>query len=145
MIVGKCLCGDVEFVCNLESNPLKIYQCHCSLCKKQTGSSANSATIISATNFKWTHEGSIKTWQKDTGYNSHFCDNCGSPVPNLFAKKYYWIPVGLLELNNDKDFVQVAVDFCLSAKSSWHKTNEDSVKFEKSPNLDTILKLLGTG
>jgi hypothetical protein len=59
-------------------------------------------------------------------------------------KKYYWIPVGLLELNNDKDFVEVAGDFCLSAKSSWQKTNEDSEKFEKSPNLETILKLLET-
>ena len=34
---GKCLCGDVQFFSEIRTDPFKIYQCHCSLCKKQSG------------------------------------------------------------------------------------------------------------
>ena len=41
---GKCLCGQVAFEI-LGAVP-KLYQCHCSLCRKQGGSTSNTATIV---------------------------------------------------------------------------------------------------
>jgi hypothetical protein len=35
---GECLCGDVEF--EIKGDLPNLYQCHCSLCRKVTGSSA---------------------------------------------------------------------------------------------------------
>ena len=63
-MLGKCLCGDIEFSVDIQTDPFKIYQCHCSLCKKQSGSSANSATIIEATHFKWIKSDNIKLGKK---------------------------------------------------------------------------------
>ena len=60
-MLGKCLCGDIEFSVDIQTDAFKIYQCHCSLCKKQSGSSANSATIIEATHFKWIKSDNIKS------------------------------------------------------------------------------------
>ncbi|WP_373272041.1 GFA family protein, partial [Vibrio parahaemolyticus] len=48
---GNCLCGEVSFELSGELPP--IYQCHCSLCRKVSGSSSNSALIVEASNFKW--------------------------------------------------------------------------------------------
>lgn len=46
---AKCLCNAVEFEV---SGPLPVlYQCHCALCLKQSGSTSNTATIVSLENF----------------------------------------------------------------------------------------------
>ncbi len=139
MVVGKCLCGNIEFSCQLNDSRMKIYQCHCSLCKRQSGSSSNSATIIRSEYFHWIKNESIKFWQKDSGFTSHFCGNCGSSVPNVLADVYYWIPVGLLEMKAE---VQVVANFCLSTKSSWHEISKSSENFDELPDFEAILKLL---
>ena len=141
-MLGKCLCGDVQFFSEIRTDPFKIYQCHCSLCKKQSGSSSNSATIIEATHFKWIKHDTIKKWQKNTGFSSHFCTNCGCPVPNSFADKYYWIPVGLLEFDMGLIDTKVVANFCLSSKSSWHSINTESNNFDTLPEFKDILQLL---
>lgn len=141
-MLGKCLCGDIEFSVDVQTDPFKIYQCHCSLCKKQSGSSANSATIIEAAHFNWIKNDTIKSWQKETGFSSHFCANCGCPVPNAFADKYYWIPVGLLAFDNKAVVIEVVANFCLNSKSSWHRINTESNNFKVLPDFKTILELL---
>ncbi len=150
-MLGKCLCGDIEFAVEIPTDPIKIYQCHCSLCKKQSGASANAATIIKAAQFEWLKKDAIKQWQKQTGFSAHFCANCGCPVPNALANKYYWIPVGLLELDTSLA-VEVVANFCLSSKSSWHRIDLDSAyvnsgnteanNFDELPSFKTILTLL---
>ena len=69
---GKCLCGSVEF--EVTGNFPKLYQCHCSLCRKQGGSLSNTATIVGAENFHWlSGQEHISSWVKDTGFRSDFC------------------------------------------------------------------------
>ena len=146
MLTGKCLCGDIEFACDIDTNPLKIYQCHCTLCKRQSGSSSNSATIIPTTDFKWIKNDTIKSWQKKTGFSSHFCANCGVPVPNLFTpspnEQYYWIPVGLLDIDGHTDNVKVVANFCLNSKSSWHQIDSEAENFAELPEFKKLLELL---
>ena len=94
---GKCLCGTVEF--ELSGDIPNLYQCHCSLCRKVTGSSANAAFRIAFDQFAWI-KGSekISEFVSQGGFKSHFCTTCGSPLPNLTANdSAYWVPVGLLE------------------------------------------------
>ena len=143
MVKGSCLCGNIEFACEFDRSPIKIYQCHCTLCKKQSGSSSNSATIIAIERFKWISNEGIKVWQKSTGFTAHFCENCGCGVPNKFADKYYWIPIGLLDfVSESQDKVIVVAHLCLSTKSSWHGLNEAAEQFEALPELQQLLALL---
>jgi hypothetical protein len=48
---GSCLCGDVEF--EILGRLPKLYQCHCSLCRKQSGAASNAATIVDAHQMNW--------------------------------------------------------------------------------------------
>lgn len=48
---GACLCGAVAF--SIKGIKPKLYQCHCSLCRKVTGSSANAAMWINHEHFDW--------------------------------------------------------------------------------------------
>lgn len=120
--------------------PVKIYQCHCTLCKKQSGSSSNSATIIQTERFEWLAGGGyIRTWKKETGFNAHFCGQCGSPVPNEFAGEYIWIPVGLLDIKNE---VKVVANLCLNSHASWHILSEHAEKFEETAEFNELMSLL---
>lgn len=48
---GQCLCKAVQF--NIEADSIGIYQCHCSECRKITGSASNSSCIVPASQFYW--------------------------------------------------------------------------------------------
>jgi len=48
-MIGKCLCGEIQF--EIKGELPHLYQCHCLLCRKQGGSSANAATFIHESKF----------------------------------------------------------------------------------------------
>jgi len=136
---GKCLCGDVQF--ELFGDVPNLYQCHCSLCQKQGGSSANAATIIHENQFSWKlGEGNISYFKKSTGFTSDFCSNCGSPVPNcLRDTEYYWVPAGLLE---DNIGLEVVAHICTSSKANWEEISTKGKQYDEMPNLDELNNVL---
>lgn len=136
---GKCLCGLVEF--DVEDTLPRLYQCHCSLCQKQGGSSSNTATIVNAENFRWlSGQERITSWVKDTGYRSDFCSKCGSPVPNpLRSSPYYWVPVGLLD---DGQQLEIAAHLFVGSKASWDVIASTGEQYETAPELSELIRLL---
>ena len=113
---GSCLCGKVKFLINKDIHTM--YHCHCSLCRKQSGTGANSATLVSETLFEWVSGiNFIGTFKKDSGFTSCFCISCGSPVPNNVGNSpFIWIPLGLL---NEMPVIKRRLGFCLNSKSNW--------------------------
>jgi len=135
---GSCLCGSVAFaVSGMGSN---IYQCHCSLCRKQGGSASNSGTIVPFEKLEWTKgREHINSWVKETGFRSDFCSRCGSVVPNPFrGKNYYWVPVGALE---DAPF-NIVANLYIDSKASWGVVAATGEKFGTRPELDALIELL---
>lgn len=113
---GSCLCGNIEF--ELDGDRFKLYQCHCSLCRKQGGSTSNTATVVPKDKFRWLRgTESIRSWTKPTGFRSDFCGTCGSPVPNPLRKlPCYWVPAGLLD---DTGTLEVVAHFCVASRPAW--------------------------
>lgn len=137
-IKGNCLCGSVEFI--VSDITKNIYQCHCTLCRKQGGSASNSGAIVPVENVTWIKgEDEITCWRKETGFSSNFCRHCGSPVPNrLRGMDYYWIPVGTLE---DAPF-QIAANLYLDSKASWGVVAPTGERFETMPEVNDFIALL---
>ncbi len=94
---GRCLCDAVSF--EVRASALKLYRCHCTLCRRQSGTASNCAAIVDAADFAWVSgAGQIRSWRKATGYRSDVCGVCGSPVPNpLESRAAFWVPAGLLD------------------------------------------------
>lgn len=136
---GSCLCGEIEF--QLTGNPTKIYQCHCSLCRKQGGSSSNSSILVEGNNFRWiSGQEKISSYVKPTGFRSDFCSRCGSPVPNpLRTTSYYWVPAGLLD---DDVGLEVAVHLFVGSRASWDKTSSGVPQYETMPRLSEFFELM---
>lgn len=138
-IKGQCLCGKVEF--QLRGKLPHLYQCHCSLCRKVTGSSANAALIVDSDQFAWVGgEEQVKEFATDSGFKSHFCTNCGSPLPNLTASDTaWWIPVGLLD---DSDALQLAAHLYVGSKAAWDVVAQRGQHFEEMPGREELRQLL---
>ncbi len=127
---GECLCGAVKF--EIAGELPNLYQCHCSLCRKATGSNANAATLVHQENFKWiSGQENITSFQKATDYRSDFCSVCGSPTPNpLRNSNLMWIPAGLLTGDIDAEIV---VHFHMASSASWDKDSEHCIRLEADP------------
>lgn len=126
---GSCNCETVRFEVLVNNNGL--YQCHCKLCQKQSGSTSNTATIVREENFRWlSGENSITHWQKDSGFTAHFCHQCGCPVPNrLRGSEFFWVPMGLV----DDEALVIEAHLCCSSKASWDNIVDDAEKYEEMP------------
>lgn len=139
-IQGRCLCGKVSFEI---SGPMpRLYQCHCSLCRKQSGAASNAATIVEERHFRWlSGQDQIKSWVKDSGYRTDFCSCCGSPVPNpLRDLLYYWVPAGLLD---ETEGLEVAAHLSLDSKAAWDIIPQgDARHYAKVPDMMDLLNLL---
>lgn len=136
---GSCLCGDITF--DVEDSARGLYQCHCTLCRKQGGSASNTAMIVEAAQFRWlTGEERISSYVRPTGFRSDFCARCGSPVPNpLRSTPYYWVPAGLLDDGAD---LKVIAHLFVGSKAHWDAIGPGAAQYETMPNLPTLVALL---
>ena len=136
---GKCLCGGVSF--SLSGELPNLYQCHCSLCRKVTGSSANAAFRVDRDQFSWNSgEDLIQEYQSETGFKSHFCSRCGSPLPNLTAlDSAWWVPVGLLEGDQG---LQVGAHVFVGSRAGWDVVADSGQQFDEMPDADALSTLL---
>lgn len=139
---GRCLCGAVEF--EVIGRVPHLYQCHCELCRKQSGAASNAATIVNADQLHWRSGAElIRTWVKATGFRSDFCSICGSPVPNLLREKpYYWVPAGLLEEAAD---LKVVTHLYIGSKAPWEPEPTSGTQHHEMSSLEQLIKELRQG
>lgn len=137
---GKCLCGQIEFeVFGVLPN---LYQCHCSLCKKATGTSSCSALVVDLDKLKWVAgEDKIKSFTKENGFRTDFCSDCGSPVPNkMNVGDYMWIPAGVLE---GKIGSRIGAHIFKGNMAEWEDEIADCISLDGGPgNLDEFMRSL---
>ncbi|MEX1993602.1 MAG: GFA family protein [Steroidobacteraceae bacterium] len=118
-----------------------LYQCHCSLCRKQGGSVSNTGLIVAAGKFRWVAGAElISRWQRSSGFRSHFCSRCGSPVPNpLRDTGYIWVPSGLLEGDGP---LEISAQLYVESKAPWAKLPSGVRLFDSAPDLKELIGLL---
>lgn len=136
---GTCLCGSIAF--EVRHPPRKLYQCHCSLCRKQSGAASNAAFIVPSENLVWrAGQHLISSYTKPSGFRSDFCSRCGSPVPNpLRSTPHVWVPVGLLE---ESSSLTVAMHLFVSSKASWEQAPTSGTLHEGMPAFEELLDAL---
>ncbi len=98
-IHGGCICGAVKF--EIDPPFAKMVHCHCSRCRKGTGTGHATNLLVAPEQLRWTLGEekitryllpSAKSWGK------WFCGNCGCPVPRLTRNgKMVVAPAGSLD------------------------------------------------
>lgn len=133
MIRGSCLCGGVTFELAFVSGPFEL--CHCSRCRKVSGSAYMAAVGVRRENFRFvsgqdlvrTYEASVV--EAPPAYRVCFCSKCGCCVPDPDdTSEFFEIAAGLLDddprLRPDKHiFVEV--------KANWDEIHDNLPQLTK--------------
>ncbi|GAA5137484.1 GFA family protein [Thalassotalea piscium] len=79
MYHGKCLCGEVNVI--IKGKISDIIHCHCSLCRKNSGTAFATNGFINTADFTIVSgKDNLTTFSFKPGRNRHFCRTCGSPI-----------------------------------------------------------------
>jgi len=123
---GSCLCGEVRF--EIRGPIPDLYQCHCSLCRKATGSAANAAFIVRAEDFAWRGgQAGVRSFRRSTGYPNDFCGRCGSPVPLAESDGRVWVPAGAMDGAIE---ARVTDHYHVGSKATWDAIGGDARQHE---------------
>jgi len=128
MYLGKCLCGAVEIA--IKGDISDIIHCHCSLCRKNSGTAFATNGFINSADFKIiSGEDNLTTFSFKPGRNRHFCTRCGSPVysSNDQDPERYRIRLGIL----DSDIAEkpIAHNF-VSSKANWEDLDVELPRYD---------------
>lgn len=79
MLSGSCLCGGVKY--EVSGGIETVTNCHCSLCRKMSGSAYSSGATVPAASFRFVSgQDLLREWESSPGYHRVFCGRCGSPL-----------------------------------------------------------------
>ena len=130
--LGSCLCGKVTF--EIEGEFEDFYLCHCSRCRKDTGS-AHAANLFSTTaKLRWlSGQEYAKTFNfRLEGHIKSFCSNCGSALPNIqMDGKLLVVPAGSIDSDID---IKPQGHIYYASKANWDTELEKVTKFDELPD-----------
>lgn len=93
---GSCLCGARAY--EIEGEIGGVWVCHCSLCRKASGSNGNSILIVPKEQFRWTEgEDHCVTYELRPTYSITRCKTCGTPLPAETDEKNVYLTAGTLD------------------------------------------------
>jgi hypothetical protein len=99
LVHGSCLCGVVGYEARLPFT--KFVNCHCSRCRKASGSSHAANAYVLPDAFRWTRgESAVVRFDltEARSFATSFCARCGSPLPHRTRSgREVIIPAGSLD------------------------------------------------
>jgi len=117
MATGACNCGAVQF--EIDAPLSGVYICHCSICRRSTGSNGIAVVVVRNDQFRWTRgREHIATWKKpDANWQTWFCSVCGSTVPGANDATRMFVPAGAITEGGDA--LKVIHHIWVGSKAPW--------------------------
>ena len=120
---GSCLCGALQFV--VTGEPTRFFHCHCSRCRKSSGTGHASNLFIRNGELTWTGDSTlIKTYKLPEAqrFARTFCGQCGGPLPREFGDtKQVFVPAGTLD---DEPNIKPQARIFQNSKTAWSCTGD---------------------
>ena len=118
LVRGSCLCGAVGYEARLPF--ARFVNCHCSRCRKASGSAFAANAYVAPDAFRWTRGESIVArydLPDARSFASSFCHRCGSPVPHSTRSgREVIIPAGSLD---DDPQAKPSTDIHWDSRAAW--------------------------
>lgn len=117
MTSGECNCGGVRFA--IDAQLAGVFVCHCSICRRSTGSSGIAVVLVPKDRFRWIRgQELISVWRKTgTRWETWFCRVCGSRVPGENDAKTMFVPAGCISEGGDA--LRVVHHVWVGSKAGW--------------------------
>ena len=128
MLRGSCLCGAIAFEIDGRVSPMEC--CHCSRCRRTSGSAFSAALITAARSFRFLRgEDLLTRFELASGFRHDFCRVCGAPMPAPGDEKVVPIPAGCLD---DDPGTQPFRHAFVGSKAAWFEIDDALPRFDES-------------
>ena len=130
MYTGHCLCERVRF--GFESNPTDVSSCHCSICRRITGSAFGTYVQVSEAELTLScGVDELSDYEISSRSSTQFCRNCGS---TLFARladfpEFVYVYLGAIDEGSD---IRLMYHEYVGSKASWFEILDSLPQFERS-------------
>jgi hypothetical protein len=128
---GSCLCGAVRYEIAGDLGP--IVYCHCSKCRKASGSAFNPVSPVARRDFHLRSGGdAIAKYESSPGVRLAFCRHCGS---SLFSERDSMPDVLRLRLGTLDTAVgaKVSAHIFVGSKADWDEILDDAPQYAERP------------
>lgn len=129
---GSCLCGSVKF--EIEGEFKKFFLCHCSRCRKTSGSAHCANLFAPSAKLNWISGKEKVSFYRhqDTNFARNFCSVCSTLLPlYVEARDIVATPAGCLDTNVD---ISPQAHIFTDSKGNWDDILNDTSTFEKMPS-----------
>ena len=95
---GSCLCGQVRFT--VRGEPQRFFHCHCTRCRKATGTGHSSNLFVGGTLTWDAGEDQVRRFKVPEAerFTNAFCTECGARMPReMGATGTVFVPAGSLD------------------------------------------------
>lgn len=137
-ITGGCLCGDVRF--EIVSAPKLTEYCHCTTCRKASGSPVMAWAGVASDGFKLL-KGEPAVYASSPGVERGFCGRCGTTLSIYSAQFPEEIYVSIASFD-DADAVAPEVHIWREERLGWLETSDDSPRYMRFKS-DGIMESAG--
>lgn len=128
---GSCLCGAVRY--RATGQPRRFFHCHCSRCRKVTGTGHASNLFLKGT-LEWRQgESQVRLFKLPEAerFSNSFCESCGSRLPrSIEAMGVVMIPAGSLDVEAP---IMPEARIFSGSRAAWSCTTEPIAEFETYP------------
>jgi hypothetical protein len=130
---GSCLCGAVKY--EVSGEPTRFFHCHCTRCRKATGTGHASNLFIKPGVLKWlTGEDQVRAFKVPEAkrFTNQFCAICGGRVPRQAKDSdIVMIPAGSLD---DVAPIQPQARIFSGSRASWSCSGDELAVFSEAPH-----------
>jgi hypothetical protein len=129
---GSCLCSSVKF--EIEGEFKKFFLCHCSRCRKTSGSAHCANLFAPGAKLNWiSGKEKVSSYRHpDSNFARNFCSICSTLLPiYVEARDIVATPAGCLDTNVD---ISPQAHIFTDSKANWDDILNDTDTFEKMPS-----------
>jgi hypothetical protein len=109
-----------------------VGSCHCSQCRKVSGTGGNAQFLVRSERFGWIRgQDHTQQFKLPSGWGGPRCRTCGSPLPASYdGGKRMWVPAGLMDDPLATSIVQHI--FC-GSRADWDHEAPDARCYDAYP------------
>ncbi len=128
---GGCLCGAVRYTAS--GTAARFYHCHCSRCRKATGTGHATNLFVDGTLDWVSGEDRLVDFRLPTAarFSNRFCATCGSRLPRFIEQLgMVFIPAGSLD---DEPPMAPQAHIFVGSRAGWSCSAEELPEFSDYP------------
>ena len=131
MYSGSCLCREVRYEFDVE--PRVCVACHCSSCRKVTGSAFATWAQVPLAQFRWVAGSErIAEFRSSDHGQRFFCKSCGSTLGNLTTERPNIMHLACGTLDEPPQ-VRITMHVYAASKAPWFDISDGAPQYDELP------------